>query len=121
MSQSQNPEVIALSRRLELLGQISGDALASVAADVELRIENLAGAGVIDATQAVMLKNAGVDNRKFAEQQAIKRAAENEIAATDKETLVIARVMWGSEPITLAAKLREIRKLNSAAAAKAGR
>jgi hypothetical protein len=115
---NQNPQVVALSRRLELLGQISGDALASVAADVELRIENLAGTTSIDPVQLKINAGAGVDNRKFSEQQAIKRAAEKTVAGIDKESLTILKIMHGSDVVTLADKWNQIQKLNAQAKAR---
>jgi cell division protein ZapA (FtsZ GTPase activity inhibitor) len=113
MSQSQNPEVIALSRRLELLASISDDALASVARDVETRLVNLGcGTGAIDREQLVMLKGAGVNPQTFAEDAAKRKAAEKTVASIDPESLVILKIMHGSDVVVLADKWRQIQKLN---------
>jgi predicted component of type VI protein secretion system len=112
----QNPQVVALSRRLELLGQISDDALASVAHDVELRIENLAGTTSIDPVQLKINAGAGVNNQRFAEQQAIKRAAEKTVATIDKESLQILRILHGEDVVKLARAWKDIKALNTKAA-----
>src|SRR5208283_152637 len=115
---NQNPQVIALSRRLELLGQISGDALASVAKDVEARLANLgAGVGAIDPVQLKINAQAGVDNVKFAEDLAVKRAAEKVVAGIDKESLVILKIMHGDDVVKLARAWKDITDLRT----KAGR
>lgn len=109
-----NPEIVKLSQRLELLEKISPDALASVARDVEARIVNLGGGvSAIDTIQLKTNAALGVDNAKFAEDLAIKRAAEKTVAGIDKESLTILKIMHGSDVVVLAEKWRQIQKLKA--------